>query len=95
MVCAVQKRNARRQTWRFDLRACVKLEVEKLIEPVAWKRCEVVNEAEQSRCVLCWTDGRRRSAIKGNKNEHHYFAQLCHLRPPLHRPCHRSWQDRF
>ena len=30
-----------------DLRACVKREIKKLIEPVAWKRCEVVNKAEQ------------------------------------------------
>jgi hypothetical protein len=30
-----------------DLRACVKKEIKKLIEPVAWKRCEVVNRAEQ------------------------------------------------
>ena len=30
-----------------DLRACVKREIKKLIEPVAWKRCEVVNQAEQ------------------------------------------------
>jgi hypothetical protein len=30
-----------------DLRACVKREIKKLIEPAAWKRCEVVNRAEQ------------------------------------------------
>jgi hypothetical protein len=30
-----------------DLRDCVKREIKKLIEPVAWKRCEVVNKAEQ------------------------------------------------
>ena len=30
-----------------DLRACVKRAIKKLIEPVAWKRCEVVNRAEQ------------------------------------------------
>jgi hypothetical protein len=30
-----------------ELRACVKREIKKLIEPVAWKRCEVVNRAEQ------------------------------------------------
>jgi len=30
-----------------DLRACVKCEIKKLIEPVAWRRCEVVNRAEQ------------------------------------------------
>jgi hypothetical protein len=30
-----------------DLRACVKKEIKKLIEPVAWKRCEIVNKAEQ------------------------------------------------
>ncbi len=30
-----------------DLRACVKKEIKKLIEPVAWQRCEVVNRAEQ------------------------------------------------
>jgi hypothetical protein len=29
-----------------DLRACVKREIKKLIEPVAWKRCETVNKAE-------------------------------------------------
>jgi hypothetical protein len=30
-----------------DLRKCVRREIKKLIEPVAWKRCEVVNRAEQ------------------------------------------------
>jgi hypothetical protein len=30
-----------------DLRACVKKEIKKLIEPVAWKRCEIINKAEQ------------------------------------------------
>jgi hypothetical protein len=30
-----------------DLRACVKREIKKLIEPVAWKRCETINKAEQ------------------------------------------------
>jgi len=31
-----------------DLRGCVEAEIKKLIEPVAWKRCEVVNAAEQA-----------------------------------------------
>jgi hypothetical protein len=30
-----------------DLRSCVENEIRKLIEPVAWERCEVVNRAEQ------------------------------------------------
>jgi hypothetical protein len=30
-----------------DLRDCVEAEIKKLIEPVAWKRCEIVNAAEQ------------------------------------------------
>ena len=30
-----------------DLRDCVERAIKKLIEPVAWQRCEVVNEAEQ------------------------------------------------
>jgi hypothetical protein len=30
-----------------DLRDCVETEIKKLIEPVAWKRCELVNRAEQ------------------------------------------------
>ena len=30
-----------------DLRACVKREIKRVIEPAAWKRCEVVNKAEQ------------------------------------------------
>jgi hypothetical protein len=30
-----------------DLRDCVEKEIKKLIEPVAWERCEVVNKAEQ------------------------------------------------
>jgi hypothetical protein len=30
-----------------DLRDCVEREIAKLIEPVAWQRCEVVNKAEQ------------------------------------------------
>jgi hypothetical protein len=31
-----------------DLRDCVEREIKALIEPVAWKRCEVVNEAERT-----------------------------------------------
>jgi hypothetical protein len=30
-----------------DLRDCVEAEIKKLIEPVAWQRCETVNKAEQ------------------------------------------------
>ena len=30
-----------------DLRDCVEREIRKLIEPIAWRRCEVVNAAEQ------------------------------------------------
>jgi hypothetical protein len=30
-----------------DLRACVEKAIRKLIEPMAWKRCEIVNKAEQ------------------------------------------------
>ena len=30
-----------------DLRDCVEQEITELIEPVAWQRCEVVNQAEQ------------------------------------------------
>ena len=30
-----------------DLRDCVKREIKKLIEPIAWRRCVVVNKAEQ------------------------------------------------
>jgi hypothetical protein len=39
--------------WELDamdpnvLRACVEREIVKLIEPVAWKRCEIVNQAER------------------------------------------------
>jgi hypothetical protein len=30
-----------------DLRGCVEREIKKLIEPMAWQRCAVVNRAEQ------------------------------------------------
>jgi len=30
-----------------DLRDCVEAAIKELIEPVAWKRCEIVNRAEQ------------------------------------------------
>jgi hypothetical protein len=30
-----------------DLRDCVEQEIQKLIDPVAWQRCEIVNKAEQ------------------------------------------------
>src|SRR5262249_10902456 len=30
-----------------DLRACVQREIKTLMEPVAWKRCEVIAKAEQ------------------------------------------------
>jgi hypothetical protein len=31
-----------------DLRNCVEKEIKALIEPVAWERCELVNEAQRS-----------------------------------------------
>jgi hypothetical protein len=43
-----------KRCWELDamdpnnLRACVRREIKKLIEPVAWQRCEVVNAAEQA-----------------------------------------------
>jgi hypothetical protein len=46
-------RNHGHQCWELDamdpndLRDCVEREIRKLIEPVAWERCEVVNKAEQ------------------------------------------------
>ena len=46
-------RNYGKRCWELDamdpndLRACVRREIRKLIEPVAWKRCEVVNKAER------------------------------------------------
>ena len=43
-----------------DLRNCVERKIKSLIEPVAWKRCEVVNKAEQEslRHVLdSWNGG--------------------------------------
>jgi hypothetical protein len=46
-------RNFGHRCWELDamdpneFRACVKREIKKLIEPVAWKRCEVVKRAEQ------------------------------------------------
>jgi hypothetical protein len=47
------KRHYGRRCWELDamdpnhLRDCVEQEIRKLIEPVAWERCEVVNAAEQ------------------------------------------------
>ena len=61
-------RNFGAQCWKLDaidpndLRACVKREIKKLIEPVAWKRCEIVNKAgeESLRHVLDqWKDAKR------------------------------------
>jgi hypothetical protein len=46
-------RNYGRRCWELDafdpndLRACVEQEINKLIKPVAWKRCEAINKAEQ------------------------------------------------
>jgi hypothetical protein len=46
-------RNYGKRCWELDamdpndLRDCVEKEIKKLIEPVAWKRCEIVNRAEQ------------------------------------------------
>jgi hypothetical protein len=46
-------RNYGRRCWELDaldpndLRACVEKEIDRLIEPVAWGRCEVINRAEQ------------------------------------------------
>ena len=44
-----------------DLRDCVEQEIRRLIEPVAWERCEVVNKPEQDslRTILAkWPRGR-------------------------------------
>src|SRR5580704_9550135 len=46
-------KNHGKRCWELDamdpnaLRACVKSEIKKLIEPVAWRRCETVNRAER------------------------------------------------
>ena len=46
-------KNYGNRCWELDamdpnaLRACVKSEIRKLIEPVAWRRCETVNRAER------------------------------------------------
>jgi hypothetical protein len=40
-----------------DLRACVENEIEALIEPEAWKRCEIVNRRSKSRSSQSWTSG--------------------------------------
>jgi hypothetical protein len=32
-----------------DLRVCVERAIKKLIEPVAWKRCEIINKADRNR----------------------------------------------
>jgi hypothetical protein len=46
-------RNYGKRCWELDamdpndLRACVEDAIRGLIEPVAWKRCEIVNRAEQ------------------------------------------------
>jgi hypothetical protein len=46
-------RNHGHHCWELDamdpngLRDCVEREIRKLIEPVAWQRCEIVNKAEQ------------------------------------------------
>jgi hypothetical protein len=46
-------KNYGKRCWELDamdpnaLRKCVEREIKKLIEPVAWRRCEIVNEAEQ------------------------------------------------
>ena len=43
-----------------DLRACVEEAIQVLIEPVAWRRCEIVNRAEQEslKTILTrWGDG--------------------------------------
>jgi hypothetical protein len=45
----------------YDLRDCVESEIKKLIEPVAWKRCETVNRAEREslKTVLAkWREAR-------------------------------------
>ena len=46
-------KNYGKRCWELDamdpnaLRKCVEREIKKLIEPVAWERCEIVNEAER------------------------------------------------
>jgi hypothetical protein len=67
-----------RQCWELDamdpndLRACVKREIKKQIERVAWKRCEIINAAEQDslRSVLrrweVFHEARRLPVTAGN-----------------------------
>jgi len=46
------------------LRNCVEKEIKKLIEPVAWERCEIVNVAEREslrHVISRW--GRRRETF--------------------------------
>jgi hypothetical protein len=59
-------KNYGKRCWELDamdpnaLRNCVEKEIKKLIEPVAWQRCEIVNRAEQEslRTVLdSWKSG--------------------------------------
>jgi hypothetical protein len=51
-------RNYGHRCWELDamdpnnLRNCVKREIIKLIDPTAWRRCEVVNKAERLRTIL-------------------------------------------
>jgi hypothetical protein len=49
-----------------DLRACVEKEIKKLIEPVAWKRCETVNRAEQQSAEEVM--GKWAALLKRNRN---------------------------
>jgi hypothetical protein len=63
-------RNHGQRCWELDamdpntLRACVEKEIKKLIEPIAWERCEIVNVAEREslqRVISRW--GRRSEAF--------------------------------
>jgi hypothetical protein len=72
-------KNYGKQCWELDamdpndLRACVKREIKKLIEPVAWRRCEVVNKAEQEslRTILQGWGGGHECAQEPHRDADH------------------------
>jgi hypothetical protein len=46
-----------------DLRAVVERAINSLIEPIAWKRCETVNKAEQgslNHVMSAWVNNRQK-----------------------------------
>src|SRR5262245_2734101 len=65
-----------------DLRECIESAIAELIEPVAWKRCEIVNKAEQEslRGILQkWGKSRSKKKVASSRSQLRQPATPTHI----------------